>query len=386
MGSLGFRSAHSNFAIYRAKAVPKTYLVSLTSAHGYDADVPAHPKQFEFEFHIDSLAQALRAACVVNNGAPVPVTLKVHGFNCSRKMFEEEVLNDGDPATCPGAPRSATRKPGFDPEREPFRPADRFLMGTRWESEGLGSGQSLSDTWEALWSSLVIGLLLLLAPLEALVRLDHGIRFAPARTPASSFAERALHAVLSPYSNLALVAILFGMGCLFLALRLSTYLRDRYRALHYGISDLGEFMRELEQTLIELDDAAAQAAPPGVAKLHTRLRLDIIGHIIGTLLLVNAFRIMSEFVHARGPRGPESHAIGARKTPELGTLICVAPTFRPSWQRPTTKLLSRDVAPLRLIHVLSNDQDIIPAAVLARELGVEPRFTCRAVSPATCCS
>src|SRR5260370_24587452 len=118
-----------------------------------------------------------------------------------------------------------------------------------------------------------------------------------------------LRALLRPYLGACVAATLLGAGLLLLALRLSTYLRDRYRALHFGVPDLGEFMRALEERL----------HPRGV-----KLKLDIVGHSMGTLLLINAFRVMSDYFHGSGPAGPANVALGRGGTLQLGTLILCA--------------------------------------------------------------
>lgn len=363
----------TNFQVYRAVSTRRTYLVVSTSAVRQGRDSPQLPEHFAPTPALEQLADEMAAAFQVSGGARVPVTLKVHGFNTRRKSFEREVLWDSDPTLRYVLLPRHTPPRNFDPGRETFRPDDRFMIGFRWPSEGLLSPGSLKDTMTALLLSPVIGVLLFLLPILALLwsgrlarlleqdwprlarfvnKLAVGLNDVGSgvdqtlRTgwpPAAGF----LRAFLAPYLEDTVAGILLGTGLLFLVLRVSTYLRDRYRALHYGVPDLGEFMRALEEALVER----------GV-----KLRLDVIGHSMGTLLLINAFRVMSDYFHGSGAGGPaqEANTLGRRGTYELGTLCLCAPDI-PALMV-TTDRNNYFLSALRrfaAVHIFCSDRDII---------------------------
>src|SRR5262249_32982700 len=152
--------------------------------------------------------------------APVPVTLRTHGYNTMLGSFEREVERD-----------AAASAP------ETLRPDGRFYIGFRWPSEGVGTKASLGDALAGLLGTPSVGIALVAPPLAGLLSRLGG--------PFAGFAA----AFFAPWLHRGLAAGLLGAGLLMLGIRLSTYARDRYRALHYGVPDLGEFMRDLERQL-----------------------------------------------------------------------------------------------------------------------------------------
>ena len=66
-------------------------------------------------------------------------------------------------------------------------------------------------------------------------------------------------------------------------LRISGYFRDTYRAANYGVSDLVEFVRQL-------DNQVVTQAP----NLQHRIRLNFIGHSMGAYVVTNTVRILSD--------------------------------------------------------------------------------------------
>jgi len=368
--------SETNFEVYQAASVPRTFLVVSTSA-GLDAGPPDPRNGFGSAPALDSLADELTAAYSASDGEPVPVTLKVHGFNMRRGFFEREIIADAK-AFRPGAGGATTAGPS-----ETFRPDDRFLIGYRWPSEGMLSRESLRDTGKAVWFSPAIFGLMLLLPLHGLLVNGDLERMLGALAPILG---RAVHAVaqvvlqleaplvavlteqvpwlaamlgaaLAPFSGPTGGAIWLGAGLLVLLLRLSTYSRDRYRVIHYGVPDLGEFMKELEGRL---------------HARHVRVRLDVIGHSMGTLLLINAFRVMSDFFHGRRESAPVAEVTGLQPAPSayneigrdgtfrLGSLILCAPDI-PAVMATTdhNNYFQSALRRFDSIHVFSSDRDLI---------------------------
>ncbi len=66
-------------------------------------------------------------------------------------------------------------------------------------------------------------------------------------------------------------------------LRISGYFRDTYRAANYGVADLVEFIRQLDNQLV------TQSLAP-----QPRIRLNFIGHSMGAYVVTNTVRILSD--------------------------------------------------------------------------------------------
>ncbi|WP_413161328.1 alpha/beta hydrolase [Capilliphycus salinus ALCB114379] len=79
-------------------------------------------------------------------------------------------------------------------------------------------------------------------------------------------------------------------------LRLVVYQRDRYRAIHYGAPDLGEFFWRLDKVLGENPYISMPFDPntqPNIP-VYRSLKVNLIGHSMGALVLVNVLRILSD--------------------------------------------------------------------------------------------
>jgi len=356
---------HPNFVVYKARPVERTYYVASTSAIRAGHDRPVYFQHFDGTRALEQLAEALTQESKRNGGLPVTVTLKVHGYNTRRKHFEEEVLTDADPTLRQRLFGKGKPPAGSDPAAEAFRSGSRFYIGFRWPSEGMLSRGSLKDSFTALVRTPMIGLYLILLPVLALLWLrslepflsecvpwlawllapmiawGEGL-WAAFRTGSPPVGE-ALRVLLTPYQTVWIAATLFGCGLLLLLLRLSTYPRDRYRALHYGVPDLGEFLRALEERLYPA---------------NVKLDLDVIGHSMGTLVLINAFRVMSDFFHA--PLTPDDGAIGRNGTYRLRTMVLCAPDLPAVMATPDrNNYFLSALRRFKAMHVFCSDRDII---------------------------
>jgi len=356
-----------NFEVYKAANVPRTFLAVSTSA-GLDAEPPESKHGFAAQPALPALVDELTAAFQASGGAAVPVTLMVHGYNTRRGQFERELIQDGRDS--PAGPNAS----------ETFRPDERFLIGFRWPSEGVSSRESWRDTGKAVLLTPAIGVLLLLLPLHGLL-LDGGLErllkpvsplLARAALGVAELAWRLeapvltwlgehapwlgglVRAALAPFSGPTAGAIWLGAGAMLLLLRLSTYPRDRYRAIHYGVPDLGEFLKELES---------------GLHQHRVRIRLDVIGHSMGTLLLINAFRVMSDFFHGRRestagalatPPLTSYNEIGRDGTFQLRSLILCAPDLPAAMATPDhNNYFLSALRRFETVHVFSSDRDLI---------------------------
>lgn len=324
----------TNYRLYRAREVPRTYLaVSTYFDHEGRPEVP-DPAAFVERGAMQALladlevAQGSRPPGVAPGPGPTgpgrrraPVTLRTHGFNARLGDFARDLLREATAAL-----------------QETLRPGRRVLIGYRWPSEGVFSMRSARDTAKALFFTAAVSVLLLLLPLLALSPPGQHWLAGGGSGPAA----QALRPLFWPYASRVLAAALLGSGALLLVLRLSTYLRDRYRALQYGVPDLCEFVRDLEI---------------GLEAMRIRVAFDLVGHSMGCLTLVNAVRVMTEFFHRPGV---ESRFLGYGRAIRLRTLVLAAPDIPAALASPERN--NYFLASLRrfaAVHVLSSDRDIV---------------------------
>jgi hypothetical protein len=79
-------------------------------------------------------------------------------------------------------------------------------------------------------------------------------------------------------------------------LRYFVYFRDAYRAANYGVPDLLQFIRDLDERLVAL--YRAQNIAPGAMP---RIGISVIGHSMGALVATSLIRILSDVFPARTP-------------------------------------------------------------------------------------
>ncbi len=72
-----------------------------------------------------------------------------------------------------------------------------------------------------------------------------------------------------------------------LALRLVVYFRDTYRANNFGVSDLVELIRQIDNTVVK-------ASPDQKRSETDRIKLSFIGHSMGGFVVTNTVRILSD--------------------------------------------------------------------------------------------
>lgn len=139
-------------------------------------------------------------------------------------------------------------------------------------------------------------------------------------------------AILIIFSGLFTVAMLtFAPLMTILALRLSNYFRDTFRANQYGAADLVELIRQLDDGLVEKVMNPDRTARENYWGNH-RIRLSFVGHSMGAFVVTNAVRVLSN-VFARDSIGGLGLGAEAGKRPSselgnvfsLGRLVLVAP-------------------------------------------------------------
>jgi hypothetical protein len=104
--------------------------------------------------------------------------------------------------------------------------------------------------------------------------------------------------------------------CLIL-LRLSTYFRDQYRATNYGVLDLVELIRQLDQAVTEMDSEGTITRGP------KKIKLSFLGHSMGCFVVTNTIRILSDVFNPWAVEKRPLSNIG--RVFSLERLILVAP-------------------------------------------------------------
>jgi pimeloyl-ACP methyl ester carboxylesterase len=115
-----------------------------------------------------------------------------------------------------------------------------------------------------------------------------------------------------------------------IALRVVGYFRDNYRATNFGIADLVELIRQIDNALIKASPGENRATKKDYWEKN-RIKLSFIGHSMGGFVVTNTVRILSDVfdprsigsIDAHEPEKNPSSAIG--NVFSLGRLVLVAP-------------------------------------------------------------
>ncbi len=78
-----------------------------------------------------------------------------------------------------------------------------------------------------------------------------------------------------------------------IALRLTVYFRDTFRASNYGVADFVELIRQLDSALVDQGEGNDRAQKLAVWN-QRRVRLSFIGHSMGAFVVTNAMRVLSD--------------------------------------------------------------------------------------------
>jgi hypothetical protein len=139
---------------------------------------------------------------------------------------------------------------------------------------------------------------------------------------------------------LVLFVLIFGAVLALILIRLSTYQSDRYRASNYGVIDLVEFIRQLDQALLEKACEQAQIPEEEWSDIRNfedkqinkgRVKLSFISHSLGCEVVTQTIRILTDVFDPYLIKTSEVNLTG--KVPyskigrvfSLGRLILVAP-------------------------------------------------------------
>lgn len=280
-----------NFEIYEDTHHDNVFLVTSTATVSLYVDRPLPPPdRYRPLFNVDEFAKiAQKRSCQ-------QMTLRTHGYATSAKTFyrlfrqEADALGEGE----------------SDPEGKKL--SDRhFYVGYHWPSEtpftSPGLWSDLGKNWGIVMKfAFVLGgfagiLGLLLAgflQFFAIPLLEAGGQL-PWFRPLWEWSNFNTWAEVTVAWYWVIPTLFVLWVVLMQNLRILVYQRDRYRAIHYGAPDLGEFFWRLDRALQRIEKPPADCAPsdPGTIAGKT-IAVNLVGHSMGGLLLVNVLRILSD--------------------------------------------------------------------------------------------
>lgn len=143
-------------------------------------------------------------------------------------------------------------------------------------------------------------------------------------------------------------------------LRIVVYQRDRYRAIHYGAPDLAEFFWRLDKVLGDNPYSSMPFSPGDKLSLSplTNLKVNLIGHSMGCLLVVNVLRILSDRFGKEDRLIQQGHDMGQYL--QLDRLILSSPDIPLEFLREGRNNYVRSaILRCREIYLFSSDRDIV---------------------------
>ncbi len=356
-----------NFEVYADRLLKNVFLVTSTAPASLHLDRQLPPSdRFRPLFNINELAEIMR------DRECDRLTLRAHGYASPSHLFykffmaEAEALNNRTSVAENSQPSGAL--PGAPPLRD-----RHFYIGYHWPSEqpifSPGLWVDFRYNWEVILkflfliagcsvifsTILYVFLKLFLVPLLAIFALLPGGELL---AQWSDF-YRTVEVSATWYRIGPVVFVLWLL--LMQILRLVAYQRDRYRSIHYGAPDLAEFFWRLDKAFSKLDNGqkAEQLIP------HSDLiAVNLLGHSMGGLLLVNALKILSDRFGkddetAQAESSPDrAEKIGDRLL--LDKLILASPDIPLEFLREGRNNYVRSaMRRCRQIYLLSSDRDLV---------------------------
>lgn len=333
------------------KKVLGYYLVSTATIHV--EDTPSEPDRRAVEQELKKIALHL-----INSDEP-QLTIAIHGYANRKSRTQERdkkiyeyaknicAANNvfigyrwpaENPAKDDPEPGSSKPKSFVDKIKFAFQSLPTLLLGILISTSVLGIitvylllGKSTTSNLVVTFLSIFILSALLGFLLSSLGEankflppIPNGLILVLFACLIGAIATRTLTIPINPDSLLVLLAVIFvlffGVVLGLIALRLSTYPGDRYRAGNYGVIDLVEFIRQIDQALVE-DERFNKS----------RVRLSFISHSLGCEVVTQAIRILSDVFEPNSIETSEENLTGKNPSSKigrvfsLGRLVLVAP-------------------------------------------------------------
>lgn len=145
--------------------------------------------------------------------------------------------------------------------------------------------------------------------------------------------------------------LIFSLLLTLVLLRLSTYFRDQYRATNYGVLDLIELIRQLDQAVSE------KLAMQEPMSKERRIKLSFLGHSMGCFIVTNTIRILSDVFDTNSIKQNPPADIG--RVFRLERLILIAPDIPAESIMPRrANFLRSSLRRCKEAYVFSNEGDL----------------------------
>lgn len=337
-----------NFEVYADRQHSNIFLVTSTASSSLNVDRILPPlARFRPLFNVDELVQMMSVANCDR------ITMRIHGYASPDTIFYNFFT---------GEVKSLTRK---DPITNVCDLEDNhFYIGYHWPSEqpffSPGLWADYRYDWGVILKFLFVVIIIALI-FGSLLYIFLGFMGVPLLLWLGNFAGLAnLWEWLKLQETAALavqwhwiVVTVFTLSLLVVQMmRLIVYQRDRYRAIHYGSPDFSEFFWRLDQGLEK------QHKETGKSAKSPKIAVNLIGHSLGALVVVNSLRILSDKFGKDEIDVEEKGYIGECLI--LDKLIFSAPDIPLEFLRESRNNYVRSaILRSRTIYLLSSDRDIV---------------------------
>ncbi|MDB9515194.1 alpha/beta hydrolase [Kamptonema animale CS-326] len=294
-----------NFEIYADCNHPNVFLVSSTASTSLNIDRELPPKRFRPLFNVDELAQI-----VLSSGCE-RLTMRIHGYATPGSIFYNNFIDEADSLTLKDPIKNiATLE------------ENHFYIGYHWPSEKPLVSPGLWADYRYNWG-IILKFLIVLGVLTfisgSLLYLFLKLLVVPLLLSFSYFPELANFWQWLKFRETAELAVqwhwiivtVFILSLLVVQMmRIIVYQRDRYRAIHYGAPDFSEFFWRLDRALGIDENQPVKAKFSNqsgkgeaesednkqvkAAKTNSRIAVNLMGHSLGALVVVNSLRILSD--------------------------------------------------------------------------------------------
>jgi hypothetical protein len=302
--------------------VPGYFVMSSAPPNIEEACEASPANQHRAAQGINAIANHLHRMMAASPDHTAELVITVHGYNTSRDGVEAWYKKIFKYANCHDSAIAAH--------------SNRVFIGYRWPSESvsLSSPQKILEAFRAL--PPLPRDLLMTGGLCAVVLLAFELL---------AFNESMWGFVLSIFFTL-----LFVLGTLMLALvllRLVVYFRDSYRADNFGVLDLVELLRQLDQAIVKLTAeemfpnfadgdnylyAMGQARDYWGRRSHHKVRISFIGHSMGGFVVTNVVRILSDVF--------DTASVDKRPDSNIGDVFCLGRLLLASPDIPVLTIIS----------------------------------------------
>lgn len=270
--------------------IPGYFVMSSAPPNIEDAKEASEDIQRQAAQGISEIAGHLHTMMGTTADGCAELVITVHGYNTSRDGVEAWYKNIFKTINCNDSAIMA------DP--------NRVFIGYRWPSENVALGQP-AKIWEALGA---------LPPLPRDLLLTGGVcALALLIFELFLLFETSVWGVVLSLGLLLLLTLGLLMAAL-VVLRLVVYFRDSYRADNFGVLDLVELLRQVDQAIVqctaetlfpqansdrERQQALAKARDYWARRTDNKVKLSFIGHSMGGFVVTNVIRILSDVFDSR---------------------------------------------------------------------------------------